>query len=71
MAWTQKDLDTVRANIASGVLLTRFADGREVRYQNLDHLIAAETVISSALKIEEQALAGVPRRKFARFSSGF
>lgn len=71
MAWQQSDLDSIRANIASGVHLTRFSDGREVRYQNLDFMIAAERVIASELALQQQALAGVTRRKFARYSSGF
>jgi len=71
MAWTQADLDSVRANIASGVLVTRFADGREVRYQSLDHLIAAERVISNALNLAAQEQQGFVRRKFAAYRSGF
>lgn len=71
MAWTQADLDQVRTNIASGVLQTRFADGREVRYQSLDHLIAAERVIANALALADQQSAGFQRRKFAKYRSGF
>lgn len=70
MAWQQSDLDTIRANITSGVLETRFADGRTVRYQSLDHLIAAERVVSAALTTAEQAAAGMVRRKFASYRSG-
>lgn len=70
MAWTQADLDTVRSNIATGVLLTRFADGREVRYQSLDMLIAAERVIASSLSAAEQLTKGAARRKFGVFKSG-
>lgn len=71
MAWTQQDLDTVRANMASGVLETRFADGRVVRYQSLDHLIAAEKVISCALTTQQKALTGKTSRRYARYRSGF
>lgn len=71
MAWQQSDLDTIRACIASGVLKTRFADGREVQYQSLDHLIAAERVISAQLTAAAQAAQGITRRRFARFKSGF
>lgn len=71
MAFQQSDLDTIRANIASGILLTRFADGREIRYQSLDMLIAAERVISAQLAMAEQEAGGAVRRRFGRYSSGF
>lgn len=71
MAWQQTDLDTIRANIASGVMKTRFADGREVTYQSLDQLLAAEKVIAAALAMATQAADGMVRRKFATFRSGF
>ena len=71
MAYTQADLDSVRANIASGVLETRFADGRLVRYQSLDHLIAAERLISNSINLAAQAAQGFVRRKFGTYRSGF
>lgn len=71
MAWQQSDLDTIRANIASGIMETRFADGRMVRYQSLDQLLAAERVISSYLASAAAASAGAVRRKFASYRSGF
>ena len=70
MAFQQSDLDVIRANIASGILLTRFADGREVRYQSLDMLIAAERVISAQIAMADQAAKGAVRRKFASYTSG-
>ncbi|MDQ2801392.1 MAG: hypothetical protein M3Y41_01405 [Pseudomonadota bacterium] len=70
MAFQQSDLDTIDANISSGVLLTRFADGREVRYQSLDMLISARRVISAEIALAQQATAGVVRRKFASYNSG-
>ena len=71
MAWTQSDLDALDANIASGVLQTRFADGREVRYQTLDHMLMARRTISNELTLQSQAAQGFVRRKFASFRSGF
>ncbi len=49
MAWDQADLDNLRECIASGVLSTRFADGRQVTYQSMDALMAAERRVASAL----------------------
>ena len=71
MAWQQSDLDALDANIASGVMMTRFADGREVRYQSLDHMLQARRVISNELTLAAQAQQGLVRRKFASFGSGF
>lgn len=58
--WTQADLAQIRANIASGVLETRFADGRAVRYQSLADMMAAEKMIASALA---SAQPGASRRR--------
>lgn len=71
MAWQQSDLDAIDACIATGVLETRFADGRTVRYQSLDHLLLARRTISNELTLQAQQVAGVVRRKFASFRSGF
>ena len=71
MAWQQSDLDAIDACIASGVMVTRFADGREVRYQSLDHLLAARRVISNQLTLDSQSQQGFVRRKFGSFGSGF
>jgi hypothetical protein len=45
MAFQQSDLDNLDAAIASGVLETRFADGRTVRYQEVEQMIAARQTI--------------------------
>ena len=37
MAYTQQDLDTLRAAMASGVLRTKFRD-QEVQYRSLDEM---------------------------------
>ena len=70
MAYQQSDLDNINTCIASGILTTRFADGREVRYQTLDMLIAAKRVIEAELTVTQDAAAGAVRRRFATFSSG-
>lgn len=71
MAWTTDDLTTIRAAIASGVQTVRYADGRQVTYQSLDALIAAEKVIAAAVTVAEEASNGTTRRKFASYSGGF
>lgn len=47
MAFTQADLDNIRSCIVSGVLRTRFADGREVHYQTIADMLVAEQRIAS------------------------
>lgn len=69
-SYTSGDLAQIRACIASGVLSTRFADGREVRYQNLDQLLAAEKVIAAAVEMAASSGAALSRKKFASFRSG-
>lgn len=71
MAWQQSDLDALDANIASGVMTTRFADGREVRYQSLDHMLKARQVMANQLTLEAQAVAGFRSRKYASYRTGF
>lgn len=41
MAFSQNDVDTLKAAIASGVMLVKFADGRHVQYQSGADLRAA------------------------------
>lgn len=48
MAWTQEDLDKVRAAIASGVSTVQFRD-RLVVYRSIEQLQLAEKEIASAL----------------------
>lgn len=70
MAFQQSDLDTLDANIASGVLETRFADGRTTRYQSLDHMLAARAVIRTEIAVAAQAARGARRVRFGTFRSG-
>jgi len=66
MAFTQTDLDNIRACIGSGVLETRFADGRMVRYQDLDAMMKAEQRIAASLS----ASSGAPRRSYPSYRNG-
>lgn len=61
MAWTQEDLATLQAAIATGVRSVTFADGRRTEYQNTDQMLAAVKLISAELA--GAASAGVRRRR--------
>ncbi|USI71624.1 phage head-tail joining protein [Sphingomonas morindae] len=71
MAYQASDLQKIQDCIASGVLETRFADGRSVKYQTLDQLLAAERVIKADLAAQARAARGATARKLASYSSGF
>lgn len=60
MAFTQADLVNIRANIASGILETRFADGSGVKYQSLADMMKAEERIASSIA---SATPGAARRR--------
>lgn len=68
MSWAQADLDTIRSNIASGILEIRYEDGRLTRYQNVSEMMAAEKRIASFLA--RQSVTGPSRRRFAAWSNG-
>lgn len=70
MAWSEADLANIRKAMASGVRSVTFADGRRTEYHSLDHMIAAERVIESALKMQAQALSGTVRRRVPYYKSG-
>ncbi len=38
MAWTQTDIDKLKAAIATGAMEVRFADGRTVKYRTLGEM---------------------------------
>lgn len=67
MAFTQSDRDEVAKAISTGALRVRFADGREVTYQNISDLIRALALIdaelagASATATPRFALATFPR----------
>lgn len=66
--YTQEDLDRIRACIASGVLETRFADGRSVRYQSLKDMMDAERRIADAVNASSGTAA--PRRQTPAYRNG-
>lgn len=65
MAYSQTDLDTIRAAIAKGELSVEFAD-RKVVYRSIAELLLAEQHVASAI-------ATTPRNKqsFGVSSKGF
>jgi hypothetical protein len=63
MAFTQADLDAIRAAIAQGVS-TVTIDGRTVTYRSVNELLSAEQRISAALS-------GRPRQTLIVASKGF
>jgi hypothetical protein len=66
MAYTQADLDAIRAKITQAKT-TAFADGRRVENHDLDQLMAAERVIEAALRMQERAQSGTVRRRFTPY----
>jgi hypothetical protein len=70
MAFQQSDLDALNKNIASGIMEAKYADGRAVRYQSLDHMLAARDVMIAELDMAAQAARGARRKKFGSYRSG-
>lgn len=57
MAFTQEDLESVNAAIASGELSVTI-DGRTVQYRSISELLKAKNHITQALKRRNSAFAG-------------
>ena len=64
MAWTQTDLDAIKAAIAKGTLEVTH-NGRTIRYRSMQDLIAAKREIESELNSSTTRL--TPRYQQARF----
>jgi hypothetical protein len=69
MAWTQADLDVLKAAYASGTLRVRFSDGKEVTYPTGDDLLRRIRIVAAELAV---ASAGqpLPVGRFAIFRRG-
>jgi hypothetical protein len=64
MAWTQADLDSLEAAIASGANEVRYGD-KSVRYQTLEQMLIARRLIRQELGLD------VPPKKFySKYSKG-
>ena len=70
MAYQQSDLDKLDAAIASGIQQVTYADGRTVRYQNLDQLLAAKKVIAAEVAMQAAARGAIVRRRVPYYRSG-
>lgn len=71
--WTQADLDNLRAayvKVATGAQKFRYADGREVTYQDPAQVAAAIKVVEANLQMQDRAANGLTRRRFGVFRSG-
>jgi hypothetical protein len=63
MAYTQSDLDAIRATIAKGELRVDFSD-RSITYRSIDELLKAEARITTALT------SGRPKQSFGVATKG-
>lgn len=70
MAYSQSDLDAVRAALAKGERSVQFAD-RSVVYRSTDELLAAEARISKALEAAAAASSRRARQSIAVGTKGF
>jgi hypothetical protein len=66
MAFTQTDIDTLKAAIASGILRVRYSD-REVTYQSTADMLQA----LSLMEQEVNAAAGTPSYGLFNTTKGF
>ena len=69
MAWTQGDLDALKEAYASGTLLVRMPDGREVRYPSGDDLLRRIRIVEAELAAAS-ARQAAPVGRFAPFRRG-
>lgn len=71
MAFTEADLDTLRAAMASGIKRVTFADGRTTEYQNAAEITAAYKIAKAEVSAAANVAAGRSRTRFAVYGSGF
>ena len=69
MAWTQVDLDALTEAYATGTLLVRLPDGREVRYPTGDDLLQRIRIVEADLTAAS-AGQSAPVGRFATFRRG-
>lgn len=62
MAWTTADADKLRTAIASGVMMVRMSDGRQVQYHSLAEMRAALRDIEAALSAAAGRTASLAER---------
>jgi len=62
MAFSASDLATLEAAIAAGTLRVKFADGREVTYQDADQMLR----VRAAMQSDIAAAAATPPQRMVR-----
>jgi hypothetical protein len=73
MAYAQADLDALKTAViavASGPQEVRFSDGRSVRYNTPDQILAVIRVVEAEINMQAKAASGLIRRRFGAFRSG-
>lgn len=65
MAWTQAEIDTLKAAIAKGVKTVAYSD-KTITYQNLEEMLQALNVMEGNVEAEASAATG-SRSTFASF----
>ena len=73
MAYTQADLDKLRAtlvSVATGAQKVRYQDGREVTFQSVEAVKAAIEVVQTQLTAEDRARGAMRRRFVPYYKSG-
>lgn len=73
MAYTQADLDNLRASlvtVATGAQRVRYADGREVTFQSVEAVKAAIEVVQAQLTAEDRARGAIRRRSMPYYKPG-
>lgn len=64
MAFSQSDVDTLKAAIATGAMRVRYADGREIQYRS-------QAELERALMLVEGEVAGPAAKASRSFVVGF
>jgi len=66
MAWTQTDLDRLKAAIAQGVRKVTYSDGRAHEYHSLAEMLRLKAVVEA--EVAGPAAAQEPRAAFVSFN---
>ena len=72
MAWTQADLDNVKARRAAGERTCTFADGKSITYKSDMEMAAVQAAIEKELALAASASSATwpSLRRIARFKAG-
>jgi len=73
VAYQQTDLDKLHAtlvSVATGPQEVQFADGRRTKFQTVEAVTAAISVVEAQLRMQQRALGGVVRQRTPYYRSG-